>query len=164
MSQHIRPPDWYRAWSKLPCNDFEFVLAAPQAGSDTQPLAQQSCTQPLALQTPTPSLEVVEPWSIHYAISNTSKGEGVLAVNALSNEYVLEPTKAQHSLPLWQKEVMFLVVLVCLSVCLWATLLNSYERIRINFYGGVLGGTMKKWLNLGGGFGLLRWVNEQKTL
>ena len=33
----------------------------------------------------------------------------------------------------------------------------------MNFYGGVLGSTMKNWLNFGGDLGILRWVNEQKN-
>ena len=38
MSQYTRPPDWYRAWSELPCGVtvtiFEFVLAAHKRGSE----------------------------------------------------------------------------------------------------------------------------------
>ena len=45
------------------------------------------------------------------------------------------------------KEVMFLVALVslsvCLFVCLWTTLLKSYERIGMKFYGRVLSSTRK---------------------
>ena len=48
------------------------------------------------------------------------------------------------------KEVMFLVALVCLFVCLFVCLSvcgqhysQSYERIGMKFYGGVLGSTMK---------------------
>ena len=33
----------------------------------------------------------------------------------------------------------------------------------MKFYGGVLGSTMKNWLNFGGDLGILRWVNEQKN-
>ena len=33
----------------------------------------------------------------------------------------------------------------------------------MKFYGGVLGSTMKNWLNFGGDLGILRWVNEQKS-
>ena len=33
----------------------------------------------------------------------------------------------------------------------------------MKFYGGVLGNTMKNWLNFGGDLGILRWVNEQKN-
>ena len=40
---------------------------------------------------------------------------------------------------------------------------KSYERIGMKFYGGVLGSTVKNWLNFGGDPGFLRWVNEQKT-
>ena len=42
------------------------------------------------------------------------------------------------------KEVMFLVALVCLSVCLSVDNITqkSYERIGVKFYGGVLGSTM----------------------
>ena len=64
------------------------------------------------------------------------------------------------------KEVMFLVRLVCLSVCLSVPgqhYSKSYERIRMKFYGGVLGSAMKNWLNFGGDLGILRWVNEQKN-
>ena len=44
------------------------------------------------------------------------------------------------------KEVTFLVALVCLSVCLSVCgqhYSKSYERIGMKFYGGVLGSTMK---------------------
>ena len=48
------------------------------------------------------------------------------------------------------KEVMFLVVLVCLFVCLSVCLSvcgqhysKSYDRIGMKLYGGVLGSTMK---------------------
>ena len=64
------------------------------------------------------------------------------------------------------KEVMFLVALVCLFVCLSVCgqhYSNTYERIGMKFYGGVLGSTMKNWLNFGGDLGILRWVNEQKS-
>ena len=58
------------------------------------------------------------------------------------------------SLPPWQKEVMFLVVLVCLSVCLSVCLFvclfvcgqhysKSYERIGMKFYEEVLGSTVR---------------------
>ena len=51
-SQYTRPPDWYRAWSELPCRDtvaiFEFVLAAHKWGIEPRPLAQQSCALPLS--------------------------------------------------------------------------------------------------------------------
>ena len=45
-----------------------------------------------------------------------------------------------------EKEAMFLVALVCLSVCLFVCgqhYSNSYERIGMKFYGGVLGSTTK---------------------
>ena len=32
----------------------------------------------------------------------------------------------------------------------------------MKFYGGILGSTMKNWLNFGGDLGILRRVNEQK--
>ena len=44
------------------------------------------------------------------------------------------------------KEIMFLVVLVCLFVCLFVCgqhYSKSYEWIGMKFYGGVLGSTMK---------------------
>ena len=44
------------------------------------------------------------------------------------------------------KEVMFLVALVCLFVCLFVGgqhYSKSYEQIRMKFYGGILGGTVK---------------------
>ena len=44
------------------------------------------------------------------------------------------------------KEVMFLVALVCLFVCLSACgqhYSQSYKRIGMKFYGGVLGSTIK---------------------
>ena len=57
---------------------------------------------------------------------------------------------------------MFFVALVCLFVCgqLYST---SYERIGMNFYGGVQGSTMKNWFNFSGDLGILRCVNEQKN-
>ena len=63
------------------------------------------------------------------------------------------------------KEVMFLVALVCLFVCLSVDNITqkTYERIGMKFYGGVLGSTMKNWLNFGGDLGILRWVNELKS-
>ena len=33
----------------------------------------------------------------------------------------------------------------------------------MKFYGGVLGSTLKNWLNFGGDLGILRWENEQKN-
>ena len=51
---------------------------------------------------------------------------------------------------------------VCTSVCLW-TLLKSYARIGMKFYGGVLDSTMKNWLNFRGDLSILRWVNEQNN-
>ena len=60
------------------------------------------------------------------------------------------------------KEFMFLVALVCLFVCLSVCLpvdqhySQSYERIEMKFYGGVLGSTMKNRLNFGGDLGILR--------
>ena len=50
---------------------------------------------------------------------------------------------------------------VCLSVC-GQHYSTSYERIGMKFYGGVLGSTMKNWLNVGGDLGILKWVNEKK--
>ena len=64
------------------------------------------------------------------------------------------------------KEVMFLVALVCLSVCLFVCeqhYSKSYERIGMKFYGRVLSSTSKNWLNFGGDLGIVRWVNEQKN-
>ena len=43
---------------------------------------------------------------------------------------------------------MFLVALVCLSVC-EQHYSKSYEPIVMKFYGGTQGGTMKNWLNFG---------------
>ena len=34
----------------------------------------------------------------------------------------------------------------------------------MKFYGGVLGSTMKKWLNFGGDRGALRWVNVVQVM
>ena len=54
---------------------------------------------------------------------------------------------------------------VGLSVCLFDCgqhYAKSYEWIRMKFYGGVLGSTLKNWLNFGGDLDLLRWVNEPK--
>ena len=63
------------------------------------------------------------------------------------------------------KEVMFLVVLVCLFVCLFVCgqhYSKSYEWIGIKFYGRLLSSTRKNWLNFGGDLGIVRWVNKQK--
>ena len=57
------------------------------------------------------------------------------------------------------KKVMFLVALVCMSVCLFVCgqhYSNSYERIGMKLYGRVLGSTMKKGLSFGGDLGTLR--------
>ena len=44
----------------------------------------------------------------------------------------------------WQKQVKFLVELVCLSVCLFVDITQkSYERIVLTFFEGFLGGTVK---------------------
>ena len=53
------------------------------------------------------------------------------------------------------KEVMFLVVLVCLSVC-GQHYSKSYERIGVKVYGRFLGSTMMNWLNFGGDRSILR--------
>ena len=48
---------------------------------------------------------------------------------------------------------------VGLSVCLFVCgqhYSHSYERIGVNFYGGVLGSTMKNSLNFGGDLSILR--------
>ena len=57
---------------------------------------------------------------------------------------------------------MFLVGFVCLFVC-GQHYSKTYERIGMKFYGGVLGSTMKNWLNFGGDLDILRSVNEQKS-
>ena len=44
---------------------------------------------------------------------------------------------------------------VCLSVC-GQQISKRYEWIGIKFYGGVLGSTMKNWLNFVGDLGILR--------
>ena len=76
-------------------------------------------------------------------------------------------------LPLWQEEVMFLVVLVvclpvCLFVCLWAICEQHYSKKLWMDCNGiwwrVQGGTVKNWLSFGGNLGLLRWANEQKKI
>ena len=54
------------------------------------------------------------------------------------------------------------IIRVCLFVC-GQHYSKHYERIGITFYGGVLGSTMKNWLNFGGDLGIPRWVNEQKN-
>ena len=53
---------------------------------------------------------------------------------------------------------MFLVALVCLSVCLSVCghYSKSYERIGVKFYGGVLCSTMKSRLHFGGDLSILR--------
>ena len=55
---------------------------------------------------------------------------------------------------------------VCLFVCLSEDNITqkSYERIGVKFNGGVLGSTMKNWLNFGGDQDILRWVNERCTI
>ena len=61
------------------------------------------------------------------------------------------------------KKVMFSVVLVCLSVCLFVCEQydsNSYEQIAMKFYGGVWGGKLNKWLNFGGD--LSKWVKKNE--
>ena len=50
---------------------------------------------------------------------------------------------------------MFLVALVCLFVC-GQHYSKCYDRIGMKFYGGVLGSTMKNWLNFGGDMCILR--------
>ena len=54
---------------------------------------------------------------------------------------------------------------VGLSVCLSVDNITQkvMNGLGMKFYGGVLGSTMKNWLNFGGDPGILRWVNEQKT-
>ena len=54
---------------------------------------------------------------------------------------------------------MFLVVLVCPSVCLFVYgqhYSKSYERIGMKLYGGVLGSAMKNRLDVCGDLGILR--------
>ena len=58
-------------------------------------------------------------------------------------------------LPPWQKEVMFLVTLVCLHVC-EQHYSKSYKRITVKFYGWVRDGERKNSLNFGRDLGLLR--------
>ena len=56
---------------------------------------------------------------------------------------------------------------VCPSVCLFVCgqhYSKGYERIVMKFWGVVLGGTMKNWLNYSGDLGLQRWVSEQKNI
>ena len=57
---------------------------------------------------------------------------------------------------------LFVSLFVCLFVC-GQHYSKSNKRIGMKFYGGVLGSTMKNWLNFGGDLGILRWVNEQKN-
>ena len=49
--QYTRTPDWYRAWSELPCRDAAMILnsmlAAHKWGGHPRPLGQQSCALPL---------------------------------------------------------------------------------------------------------------------
>ena len=52
---------------------------------------------------------------------------------------------------------------VCLSVC-GQHYSKSYERIGMKFCGGVLGRTMKNWLNFGGDLGILKWVQENTII
>ena len=78
---------------------------------------------------------------------------------------VIEYSLSKHFVTSLAKEVLFLVALVCLFVCLSVCgqhYSKSYEHIGMKFYGGVLGSTMKNWLNFGGDLGILRWANEQK--
>ena len=60
-----------------------------------------------------------------------------------------------HLITSLAKEVMFLVALVCLFVC-GQHYSKSYESIGIKCYGGVLGSTVKDWLNFGGDVGIRR--------
>ena len=70
-------------------------------------------------------------------------------------------------LPPRQKEVMLLVVFLCLSLVSQSVCgqhySKCYEWIGMKFYEGVLSSTMKNWLNFGGELGLLRWENEQNN-
>ena len=57
---------------------------------------------------------------------------------------------------------------VGLSVCLFVCRQHyskSYERIGMKSYGGVLGCTVKNWLNFGGDLGILRskWAKKNKN-
>ena len=63
---------------------------------------------------------------------------------------------------LLSKLVKFLVALVCLPVCLWATLLKKVWTGCNEIFGGDQVGKMNNWLNFDGDLGL-RWVNEQQT-
>ena len=62
-------------------------------------------------------------------------------------------------LPPWQRRFCFwerwFLCFACLSV-FGQHYSKSYERIGMKFYGGVLGSTMKNWLNFGGDLGILR--------
>ena len=65
------------------------------------------------------------------------------------------------------QKVIFLVTLVCLSVCLFVCLSvcgqhysKSYERIGMKFNGGVLGSTMKNWLQFGGDLVVIWWYSK----
>ena len=63
------------------------------------------------------------------------------------------------------KEVMFLVALVCLSVCLSVNNITQkvMNGLGWNFMDGSCSSTSKNWLNFGGDLGIVRWVNEQKN-
>ena len=69
-------------------------------------------------------------------------------------------------LPSWQKEVMFLVVLVCLFVCLFLSNITQKvmnTTLQWKVYGEVRSGTRKNWLNFSIDLDLLRWVNDEKN-
>ena len=60
----------------------------------------------------------------------------------------------------------FLVASVCLFVCLFVGgqhYSKSYERIRMKFYGGILGGTVKNWLKFGGVLHITRSTRRVQT-
>ena len=82
-----------------------------------------------------------------------------------SNEHTIHNRLFADSLPPWQKEVIFLVALVCLFVCLSVCkqhFSKSYESLQWDFMEWFGDSTRRKWLNGGGNPNLLRWVNEQK--
>jgi len=49
-----------------------------------------------------------------------------------------------------KEDMYYVILIVCLSVCLLATLCKNFERICMKFSGKVGNGPIYKWLNFGG--------------
>ena len=69
-----------------------------------------------------------------------------IIITSLANEVMFTSLAKEVMFTSLAKGVMFLVALVCLFVSLFVGgqhYSKSYERIRMKFYGGILGGTVK---------------------